>query len=37
MVPSGGRGKTFIKEITRLINLWDRRFTFGEHSFKSDT
>ena len=22
MVPSGGRGKTFIKEITRLINLW---------------
>ena len=22
MVPSGGSGKTFIKEITRLINLW---------------
>ena len=22
MVPRGGRGKTFIKEITRLINLW---------------
>ena len=34
MAPSGGGGKKFIKEITRLVNLWTEDLTLENIALK---